>query len=342
MHTAIFTFPEQLDDALSIGKNIKLMSDYSHIENIVFMGMGGSAIGGNVVSTLIQNEIQIPFTVIRGYEIPKWSGPTTLVICSSYSGNTEETLSSYELAIKQGCTICGITSGGKLLELLKANDQDAIVIPGDYQPRSAIGFSFVPVLYFLNLIGLISDRLFEDISAASDVLKNARHQYSEANKYNPCFNLAKQIYRSLPVIIGTENFSEVIARRWKGQITENAKMLAYHNELPEMNHNEIEGWESNPEIINNCVIIWLIDKSDNERNIIRQKVTKELLSTYQIPQEEIEMDGANPVIRLMQFIHFGDWLSYWCAQLHGIKPTPVKKIEKLKAVLGSYSDSKPV
>jgi len=342
MYEAIYTFPEQLEEALVIGKNLSVDNKYTSIKNIVFVGMGGSAIGGDAVNTLIQDEISIPFIVNRNYKIPNWANSSTLVICSSYSGNTEETLSAYSAALKQGCLVCGITTGGRLLQLLKSNRQDAIEIPGGYQPRAAIGLSFVPVLYFLHKIGIISNRLLTDVSDSVNYLKNIRERYTESIGSNPAYQLAQELYQTLPVIIGTANYSEMIARRWKGQFCENAKMLAYHNELPEMNHNEIEGWENNPDIIRKCTILWIEDESDIDRNIIRQKISNEVLAGLNIKQQVVTVDGTNPVTRFIHLIYFGDWISLWCAHLHRTNPTPVDKIRQLKTALENYQDSEIV
>ena len=339
MYDAIYTFPEQLEKALIIGKNLSIDNKYTYIRNIVFVGMGGSAIGGDAINTLIQDEIKIPFVVVRNYKIPNWANSSTLVICSSYSGDTEETLSAYGVALKQGCMVCGITTGGRLMQLLKSNKHDAMEIPGGYQPRAAIGFSFVPVLYFLHKIEIISHRLLTDVSDSVKYLKNIRECYTESNESNPTYQLAQKLYQLLPVIIGTANYSEVIARRWKGQICENAKMLAYHNELPEMNHNDIEGWENNPDIVEKCIILWIKDKNDIDRNIIRQKISNEVLAGLNVKQQIVTVEGTNPVIRFIHFIYFGDWLSLWCAQLHKTNPTTVKKISKLKTALLNYEDS---
>ena len=287
MYDAIYKFPEQLEEALKIGRNLLVSKKYDKIKNIIFVGMGGSAIGGDVIQTLIQKEINIPFVVIRNYSIPNWANDSTLVICSSYSGDTEETLSAYSEAIKNDCMVCGISTGGKLTQLLERNQQDVIKIPRGYQPRAAIGLSFVPVLYFLHKIGFISEQPISDISESSKNLKRFRERYSHSNESNPTYKIALKIYQYLPVIIGTENFSEVIARRWKGQFCENAKMLAYHNKLPEWNHNEIEGWENNPDIIQKCIIIWIKDNDDINRNTIRQKISKEILDDFKIRQEVI-------------------------------------------------------
>ena len=149
MFSSIWDFPENLSDALELGNNIKLNQEYGEINSIVIAGMGGSAIGGDVVSILEKENINIPFAVSRGYSIPNWVNENTLVICSSYSGNTEETLSVLDEALIKNAIICGVTTGGILADILKENDKDIVIIPGGLQPRAALAFSFVPITKLL-------------------------------------------------------------------------------------------------------------------------------------------------------------------------------------------------
>ena len=166
MFGAIYSFTDQIQEAIEIGEKINLQNDYSQFNNIVVAGMGGSAIGGDVVKTIVHQELKIPFYVNRNYTLPNWVNEKTLVICSSYSGNTEESLSAYEDALKRGALICGISTGGQLSEKIKSKGFDLITIPGGLQPRAALAYSFVPMLYLLNKIGLISNILIEDLSSS--------------------------------------------------------------------------------------------------------------------------------------------------------------------------------
>lgn len=333
MFGAIYRFSNQLIEAIEIGKKINLQNDYSACENIVVAGVGGSAIGGDVVKTIVHKELKIPFYINRNYTLPNWVNEKTLVICSSYSGNTEESLSAYEDALKKGAMICGISTGGKLSKKIKSKGFDLITIPGGLQPRAALAYSFVPMLYLLKKIGLISNSLINDISSSIISLKNKRDASAVGDASNPIFKMAKDIYGMIPIIYGITDTTAVVALRWKGQLCENAKMLAYHNEIPEMNHNEIVGWGNNPDLLSELSVIWLKDKNDNERVQARQDITKSLLNDINIMQHEVNAEGANKVERLLDLINYGDWLSYWCAILHNTDPSPVEKINKLKKAL---------
>lgn len=333
MFGAIYRFPDQIKEAIEIGKNIELKNDYSGCTSIVLTGMGGSAIGGDVVKTLLHQELKIPFYVNRSYSLPNWVNETTLVICSSYSGNTEETLSAYNDAVEKGAMICGISTGGNLSEKLESKGFDLVKIPGGLQPRAALAYSFVPILYLLNKIGITSDSILEDLSKSINALEKKRKNYSLSEQENPIFKMAKEIYGMIPIIYGVTDTTGVVALRWKGQLCENSKMLAYHNELPELNHNEIVGWGNNPDLLNELSVIWLRDKYDNDRVKTRQDITKEILNNLDIMQHEVRAEGDTNTDRLLDLINFGDWLSYWCAILHDTDPSPVDKINKLKEAL---------
>lgn len=333
MFGAIYRFADQIQEAIGIGEQINLQNDYSACENIIVAGMGGSAIGGDVVKTIVNQELKIPFYVIRNYTLPNWVNEKTLVICSSYSGNTEESLSAYEDALKKGAMICGISTGGQLSEKIKSKGFDLITIPGGLQPRAALAYSFVPMLYLLKKIGLISNSLINDLSNSIISLENKRDVSSVGDASNPIFKMAKDIYGMIPIIYGITDTTGVVALRWKGQLCENSKMLAYHNEIPEMNHNEIVGWGNNPDLLSELSVIWLKDKNDNERVRARQDITKTLLNDINIMQHEVSAEGENNVERLLDLINYGDWLSYWCAILHNTDPSPVEKINKLKKAL---------
>lgn len=333
MFGAIFCFPDQLKEAMDIGKNIELKNKYAACSNIVVTGMGGSAIGGDVVKSLLNDELKVPFYINRSYNLPNWVNENTLVICSSYSGNTEESLSAYEYALVKNAMICGISTGGALSEKLTDKGFDLIKIPSGLQPRAALAYSFVPLLYLLNKIGIASDSILDDLSSSVSSLEQKRDIYSIGESENPIFKMAKEIYGMIPIIYGVTDTTGVVALRWKGQICENSKMLAYHNELPELNHNEIVGWGNNPDLLNELSVIWLRDKYDNNRVKARQDVTKEIFNDLDIMQHEIRAEGETKVERLLDLINFGDWLSYWCAILHNTDPSPVEKINILKEAL---------
>ena len=333
MHGAIYNFSDQVRHAVDIGGQIALKKQITSLQNVIIVGMGGSAIGGDILCALIKDELKIPVVVSRQYSIPNWANEKTLVICSSYSGDTEETLSAYEDALQKGTEIIGITTGGELMKRLDKERFDYIKIPGGLQPRAALAYSFIPMLFLMQKLGLISDRFCYNLESLIDLLNVKREEYGLASAKNPTYSLAQQIYTKIPVIYGEADSTNIIAMRWKGQFCENAKMLAYHNELPELNHNEIVGWENNSDLFQYIALIWIKDKSHHDRVGIRQEITKTILNNSAISQYTVEVLEKNRMVRFLHLIHFGDWVSYWCAIAHQTDPSPVAKITQLKKEL---------
>ena len=335
MFGSIWNFPDNIIEAMKIGSSIVLQNNFSKVEKVIVAGMGGSAIGGDVTGALIKNELDIPFIVIRGYQLPNWVDDRTLVICSSYSGDTEETLSAFDDAQSKNALICSITTGGTLVDKSLSSGCDVINIPDGLQPRAALAFSFVPMLYLLGKVGKISLESTSWLRKAAQLLKNVREEYSIDDPSNPTWSLAQKIKCCLPIIYtGSERLNPV-AIRLKGQLCENGKMLAYNNSLPEMNHNEIEGWENNKGLFEQYYIIWLKDKDDHDRVKLRQNATLEILRKNGVKQSALKMKEKSFSERFLHMIHYGDWLSYWCAIAHESDPGPVEKIIQLKKKLAS-------
>ena len=330
MFESIWNFPNNLKDAIVLGSQLDLKNDYSHINNIVIAGMGGSAIGGDIVSVLENSNIKIPYTVCRDYSIPGWVNSSSLVICSSYSGNTEETIEALEKVKSIGAKVCAITTGGKIGKLCDTYSYDKVIIPSGLQPRAALAFSFIPILFVLLKLDIISSNFIKWLLSSSDLIKQNRKLYSKKNDDNPAWQLANKIYNKIPIIYADSDCLNTVAVRLKGQICENSKILAYHNTFPEMNHNEIVGWEKNSELFESYFIIWLFDKKMNGRNKARQQIVMNMLGEIGIDQFKLEVMGNDFEERFFLLIHYGDWLSYWCAILHKIDPSPVKNIDILK------------
>ncbi len=335
MYEAIYQFSDHMETAMGIGETINLNHSYGEIRNIIVAGMGGSAIGGDVVRLLTKNELKIPLSVSRHYHVPHWVDEHTLVICSSYSGNTEESLSAYEDAKTKGAIIFGISTGGTLTDILKKDGWDVVTIPGGLQPRAALAFSFVPMMYVLNKLRLIGGDLIQDLSNGATALKMIRDEYASEDESNPAYVLAQGIYQTLPILYGETDSTGIVANRWKGQLSENAKMLAYFNELPELDHNEIVGWENNVELMKKISLLWLVDEDDHPRVSIRQQSTREIIENLPAAHYTIHGEGVSKTERVLQLIHYGDWVSFWCAILHETDPSPVKKIDRLKEILAN-------
>lgn len=337
MHGAVYAFPDQVEQAMSIGGSIALRRDYKHVNGIVVAGMGGSAIGGDVTRIMASGELKVPMAVSRDYTLPNWADKHTLVICSSYSGNTEETLSAFADALEKQCYIIGISTGGMLTEKLKNTDLEIVEIPSGLQPRAALAFSFIPMLYILNEIGLIGSGFEAELKSCIQNLKQQREIWRGEGNDNIAKEIAEKIYNTVPILYSDSNLSEAAAVRFKGQLNENANMLAWCGRLPELNHNEIVGWENNKDILNRISLIWITDKYSHERTKTRRRITSGIIGELSQNEIVIEAKGESETAQLLELIHMGDWISYWCALEHGTDPTPVVKIDQLKKALSELN-----
>ena len=328
MRGAITEFPNQIKKSFSIMNNWVPYKKYQNIQNIMVLGMGGSAIGGDVARVLAQNACTVPVFVNRSYNIPEWVGLNTLILASSYSGGTEETLSAFALCRERNCPIIVLSTGGIITDYAGEYDLDKITIPGGYQPRAALGFSFSLILILLSRLGFVQNKIIEMVEKSIDLLESLSTEMNKAG--NKALTFAENIHTTCPIIYGSEELTWVAALRFRGQLAENAKMLSFHHHFPEQNHNEIEGWTVNPDIMKRLSIIWIKDEDDHPGTQARMRISSTLLESTAGSQLEVSQPGANRVERLLKLIHYTDWISYYAALLNNVDPTPVKRIQELK------------
>ncbi|HHY45962.1 MAG TPA: bifunctional phosphoglucose/phosphomannose isomerase [Firmicutes bacterium] len=328
---------EQCRRAWEISSRVTLPAEYRNRENIVAFGMGGSAIGADLVRLLVAPEMGIPFLVVRGYDIPHYVSDKTLAIVSSYSGNTEETISAYEAARERGAKLVAITSGGRLAELSRKDGVPLIALPGGYSPRAALGYLFLAALSVVQKVGLIQDKS-EDVEEACDVLEQLAEVLGPASPVdvNQSKRVALEMFGRVPVIYGPAGFPAGAALRWKCQVNENAKAQAFWNEVPEMNHNEIVGWGGDESIQKGLSVILLRDKGEHPRVARRLEIVKSLVKGAS-SVTEVQSIGRSELARLLSLIYVGDFASVYLAFLYGVDPTPVKVIDYLKLELGKES-----
>ena len=293
--------------------------------------MGGSAIGGDFVSSLANEYCSIPIIVNRSYEIPGWVNKHTLVISSSYSGNTEETLAALNLICEKNAQVIAVTTGGKLNNIAFEKDFDIVNINPGLQPRAALGLSMSLNLLLLEKIGMVRSGIFTNLLSNSlSKLKESTKKYSEYTNTNIPIEFAHFVHDKFPIIYAGEGWQANCALRLRGQLAENAKILSSHLNFPEQNHNEIEGWTCNPELLKNTVIFWIMDDSDHNQVQRRMNITKKLLDKYPSNQLVLKVEGESSVEKSLCMIHLIDWISYYCALLNKVDPTPVERITELK------------
>ena len=331
MQGEIKDFPNQIKESIKIMESWNSEKKYSDIQNILILGMGGSAIGGDLARVIAQPHCALPIIMNRTYTIPQWVDSKTLILSCSYSGDTEETLSAFSKCVERNCPILVISTGGILTQFANDIDLDLLTIPTGYQPRAALGFSFTLILIILKRLGFLPHQVIADVKKSIKPIKNLCLDLTKPG--NTAYTIAQKIHTTCPIIYGSEDLTWVVALRFRGQLAENAKMLSFHNHFPEQNHNEIEGWTFNEEIMNQFSIIWIKDKEDHLGVRTGMDISSTLLAFAPKYQLSISQSGNNRIQRLLKLINYSDWISYYAALLNNIDPTPVNRIQQLKKMI---------
>lgn len=332
----IESFPEQCQDAKRLGDEYELPGGFkTSYKNIVCAGLGGSAIGADLARSYIADDARIPIFINRNYSLPNFVNEDTLVVASSYSGNTEETISAYHDAISRGAHVFVITSGGKLEKMAKEDDLPCLAIPAGFPPRCALGYSFFPLLILLAKIGIIRDQAacIDDAIHNLRRLKDSHIGYKISHKDNAAKKMAAEIFGKLPVVYAGQDHIDAVVTRWRGQLAENSKTLSCGGLFPEMNHNEIVGWENPKSALKECVAVILRDTSDHQRISKRMDITRHIFKSNGIKVWEVHSAGDELLARILSLVYMGDFVSFYLAILNGIDPTPVDRIEHLKKEL---------
>jgi glucose/mannose-6-phosphate isomerase len=315
----------QIDDAWNTKFNlINIKSE--KINAVIICGLGGSAISGDLLKDFLSYELKIPIIVNRGYDIPSYVNTTWLVIISSYSGNTEETVSCFEQALKLGTQIVTISCGGKVEEIASKNSIQHIKIKSGLQPRYALGLSFFTLLKIFQELKLIKNQ-DENVFTILNLWKNKGEEYSQQK--NSAMEIAKKLVGFIPVIYSS-GFLASVGYRFKCQLNENSKVHSFHNIIPEMNHNEIIGWETQKEKQFNSKIIYLFDNDYNPQIKKRYFVFSQLVASKGV--EVINLTSHEKIfqVRIMDLIYLCDWISFYLALLRGFDPSEIDFINEMK------------
>jgi glucose/mannose-6-phosphate isomerase len=332
--TYIEELPEQCAQAWEQASAIDLPGSHRDARELVVLGMGGSAIAGDIVRSLVAISGRKPVTVARGYDIPPYLSESTLVIACSHSGNTEETLSAFEKACESGANIAVVTTGGRLNELAKQRGLPACVYQFAGGPRSALGHQLMRLLAIAQATGALDDQSAAFTEALA-VMREQREQLAFSSPYdtNAAKQLAARLHGLLPVVMGAGILSEA-AHRWKTQINENAKSWALYDELPELGHNSIVGFGLPKEIAERLHVVLLSHPALHPRVLIEYDVIDDELERAGVTRERVEAKGSSPLAQVLTTIYLGDLVSYYLALLNGVDPTPVDAIGRLKQRLG--------
>ena len=324
MNDYINDFSNHLREAIEIANNTTLSAYTKEIRNILICGLGGSGIGGTIVSDIISSKVNIPIAATKDYSIPNFVNEHTLVIANSYSGNTEETLYALEKCQARGAEIAVITSGGKLKTIAEENKYNNIIIPGNQPPRAMFGYAFTELFFMLNHYGIIDDSFKSDFDKAINLIDTEK-----ADIQKQAMNLAKKMYKQTPVIYVAKGF-EGVAVRFRQQLNENSKMLGWHNVVPEMNHNELLGWRTN---VDGLAVVYFRNKCDYDRNQIRMDINKKVISKFTSNITEIWSKGDSLIENSLYHISVGDWTSWYLSEMNNVDAIEIDVIDFLKGEL---------
>ncbi|KAA3618488.1 MAG: bifunctional phosphoglucose/phosphomannose isomerase [Calditrichaeota bacterium] len=327
----LLDFNKQIDQAEKIAKSAQINIKSSEIHNILYFGMGGSAISGDLLNDILIKDLNVPLKVVRGYISPKFCSKNTLVIVSSYSGNTEETVSAAKMASDSGAQFLAVTSGGIIADLAKQNNWNILNLPTGYPPRQALGFTFFSLYHVLGQTGLAENyepdlnnlkRFVRDEIIKHDTLKHDGHVLAQ--------ELAKTIHHKIPVIYSSSPFLKTVSKRWQNQLHENSKSLAFSNVIPEMNHNEIVGWEMESDLKKSVIAVFLENETVHPRIKERIELSKTIIKESGAEVVDVYASGDSILEKAFSLIVLGDWVSYYLAMFNKKDPHTIKNIDYLK------------
>ncbi len=326
MKELVDAFTKQLAAAKAIADKA-VISPAQNISNVIITGLGGSGIGGTIISELVSDSCPVPIIVNKDYFLPSFAIENTLLIVSSYSGNTEETLQVMETAISKKLQIVCITSGGKVMELAKQHQLEFIEIPGGFPPRSCIGYSLVQLIKVFIAKGFAPASLMTDVTSSITLLDSQKNQIQTEAK-----SVAAKLLNKIAVLYSLGS-CEGTSVRFRQQINENSKALCWHHVFPEMNHNELVGWtQENKDL----VVVTFHTSFDFARTKKRYEVCKPVFAKYANEVIDITAKGASKLEQFFYLINIGDWISCYIAELRGIDPVEVNIIDHLKKELSKF------
>jgi glucose/mannose-6-phosphate isomerase len=338
MAALITGIPGQVRDAWARSRTLELPDTHRSADAVAVLGMGGSAIGAELVRGIWGDRLTVPIEVVRGYELPAWVGSDDLVIASSYSGATEETISALEAALRRGARVAAISTGGPIAEVARRGGLPLLTFPGGGQPRAAIGHAVTLMAGLLERAGRLTIDVAEIEEAATEAEVAARDYGPDAPT---AANLAKQLawglVDRLPVIEAA-GFLGPVARRWKTQLNENAKSAAAWEELPEATHNAVVGYPHPEATRDHLQMVFLASSLDHPRNRVRADVSGELLDEVHLDHRTIQFERGGRYAQALRAIVLGDFVSVYLAAIYGVDPTPVSAIDRVKGRLAAIGN----
>jgi glucose/mannose-6-phosphate isomerase len=328
----VLALGEQCREGYRLGRSAGPLPSADRVSSVVVCGMGGSAIAGDVLRVLVAQRLRVPTVVVRTPELPAFAGPSTVVVASSYSGNTAETLALFDEALARGCRLVAVTSGGDLEARASAADAAVVRVPGGLMPRAAFGYLSLATLGALVEVGLVPG-IGDDLEAALRDLAAIADSDGPAvpSRSNPSKTLALALLARTPVVWGAEGIGAVAATRWKTQFNENAKVPAFASALPELDHNEVVGWS--PAQGERFAVIALRHQGEHPDVAGRFPLSLEIAASSGASVHVVEARGASPLARLLSLVQIGDLVSTYLGIARGVDPSPIDAIVRLKSAL---------
>jgi glucose/mannose-6-phosphate isomerase len=331
MLNLVAEFPDQVAEAWRISRDVEL--PWGPPASVAVLGMGGSAIGGDLVRGIWSDRLSVPLEVVRGYELPAWVGTDTLVIASSKSGGTEETISALTTALERRCPVVVVTTGGPMREVAQQAGLPMATFPSEGTPRSSVGYSMGLIAGILERAGVLE----LDEAEISAGVASAREMAARCAPDTPAHeNPAKQLAWSLVdryAVVEASGFLAPVARRWKAQLNENGKSTAAFEELPEATHNTVVGYEQPESLRDHLFVVFLASELEHPRNRVRAQLIGDLLGTGQISYQVVEATGEGKLGQALSAAILGDYVSVYLAFTYGIDPSPVSVIDHIKEQL---------
>lgn len=324
MHNYIANFPDNMLESIEIAMKHPFEVEASNIHNVVVAGLGGSGIGARVVGDIFRDKLCVPFEVVNDYTLPAYVSKNSLVICCSYSGNTEETLAVFEEAGNRGAQRVVISSGGMITEKAKAEEVPLMQIPGGQPPRTSFGYNSVQQFFALHYCGLLNDEFIDPLRTAAQLLKEEQKDIMKRAE-----EIAHKIKGLQPVIYAPASY-EGAAIRLRQQFNENAKMLTWHHVFPEMNHNELVGWAGASDNLA-VLVFWAEDVSERIQERIR--LSLDIIREHTPHIIDMPARGLERIAHTYSLIHLGDWISYYTALHRRVDPVEIDVIDRLKEEL---------
>jgi glucose/mannose-6-phosphate isomerase len=333
MLAAVAALPDQIRDAWQLSRSLTVSDAHRAVRGVVVLGMGGSAIAADLVRGAFSDRLTVPILTVRDYELPAWVDRETLVVAASYSGSTEETISSLATALERRCPVAVITTGGALHDVARRASLPLLAFPGGGQPRAAVGYGLVLLAGLLERSGLMTVTEAEVEDAAMAAVATAADCGPETpTERNHAKQLAWSLVDRLP-IVEAAGFLAPVARRWKTQLNENSKTMAVYEELPEATHNTVVGYAQPESLRDHLYVVFLASPSDHPRNSLRASLSAELLGIEQIAHQVVPIRGNSRLAQTVAAIALGDYVSTYLGMLYGLDPTPVEAITVIKTRL---------